>query len=117
MQSYQSKGLQPARNLLFVGNRTSLRLVSRNQGLTASDVEGQLGKRQNMPRRMVSDRQLNSGDGHPDGGRSHPAGFLEWTAGPGGRADHREAPGSLAQVTGPLGNQAFTRFDSWRQVE
>ena len=45
-----------------------------------------------LPNRMVPDGQLNSGNGHTDGGWPHPTGLLEWSAGPGGCADQGEAP-------------------------
>src|SRR5712692_6083676 len=45
---------------------------------------------------MVSAGQLHSGDDYTDGGRSHPARFLEWPAGPGGRAAQGEAAPALS---------------------
>src|SRR5260370_41227630 len=45
---------------------------------------------------MVSAGQLHSGDDYTDGGRSHPARFLEWPAGLGGRAAKGEAAPALS---------------------
>src|SRR5580765_3855177 len=51
---------------------------------------------------MVSDGQLNSGDGHTDVGRPHSAGSLERAAGPGGCADQGQAPRANALIQVPV---------------
>jgi hypothetical protein len=52
---------------------------------------GTSAQRRGAPGGMVPAGQLNSGEGHADGGRPHPAGFLERSAGCGGRSDQGEA--------------------------